>query len=171
MITFQKNKGFTLIELLVVIAIIGLLASVVLASLNSAKNKAKDAVLRQDVKELQKLMELEYNDTGKYVNFQPQVWVPANASCDDLFTASLYKDEARKVCNHIFANLPARSPYDGGTQYMVYFGNALDLNNKYSIIVALNTSNFFCAGSSGGTSENTPSQVGYWSGKGCYSNP
>lgn len=36
------KKGFTLIELLVVIAIIGILTSVVLASFNCAKTKAKE---------------------------------------------------------------------------------------------------------------------------------
>jgi prepilin-type N-terminal cleavage/methylation domain-containing protein len=60
------KKGFTLIELLVVIAIIGVLSAVVLASLNSARAKGRDALRKSDLIEVQKALEVYYNDNGSY---------------------------------------------------------------------------------------------------------
>jgi len=60
------KAGFTLIELLVVIAIIGILSSVVLASLNSARQKGRDARRISDVKQIQLALELYYDANGEY---------------------------------------------------------------------------------------------------------
>jgi prepilin-type N-terminal cleavage/methylation domain-containing protein len=57
----QNQKGFTLIELLVVIAIIGLLASVVLLALNSARQKSRDAKRLADVRQMASALELYYD--------------------------------------------------------------------------------------------------------------
>ncbi len=62
----KVNKGFTLIELLVVIAIIGLLSSVVLASLSTARGKARDARRLSDILEVQKAIEMYFIDKGAY---------------------------------------------------------------------------------------------------------
>lgn len=59
-----NSKGFTLIELLVVIAIIGILSSVVLASLNSARQKSRDAKRISDVKQIQLALELYADSNG-----------------------------------------------------------------------------------------------------------
>jgi type II secretion system protein G len=62
----HKDRGFTLIELLVVIAIIGILSSVVLASLNSARKKGRDARRISDVKQLQLALELYYDANQRF---------------------------------------------------------------------------------------------------------
>lgn len=60
----KNKKGFTLIELLVVIAIIGLLASIVLVSLNSARGKARDARRLSDLRQIMTALELSYDKNG-----------------------------------------------------------------------------------------------------------
>lgn len=61
-----KKQGFTLIELLVVIAIIGVLASVVLASVNTARAKSRDARRISDFKQIQLALELYYDTNNQY---------------------------------------------------------------------------------------------------------
>ncbi|MBU1102381.1 prepilin-type N-terminal cleavage/methylation domain-containing protein [Patescibacteria group bacterium] len=64
----QNNQkiqtGFTLIELLVVIAIIGLLATIVLVSLNSARIKARDARRQSDMHQIALAMEMYYDSVS-----------------------------------------------------------------------------------------------------------
>jgi prepilin-type N-terminal cleavage/methylation domain-containing protein len=61
-----KNKGFTLIELLVVIAIISLLSTIILASVNVARVKAKDAKALAEYGQLKIALEMFYNEYGRY---------------------------------------------------------------------------------------------------------
>ncbi len=63
---FRNTRGFTLIELLVVIAIIGVLSSVVLASLNTARIKARDTKRIADMNQLQLALELYHNANNAY---------------------------------------------------------------------------------------------------------
>ena len=62
----NRFKGFTLIELLVVIAIIGILSAVVLASLNSARNKGADAAIKSNLANARAEAELFYDGGATY---------------------------------------------------------------------------------------------------------
>ena len=61
-----NKRGFTLIELLVVIAIIGLLATIVLVSLNNARNKANNAKIKSDLSQMMLAVEMYYSDNSTY---------------------------------------------------------------------------------------------------------
>lgn len=89
MLSLHKNKrGFTLIELLVVIAIIGLLASIILASLNTARVKARDARRIAGIRQLQTALELYFDVNGSYPPFVAGPW-PSDCSGSSTFQTTL----------------------------------------------------------------------------------
>ena len=86
----MKNKlsGFTLIELLVVISIIGLLSSVVLASLSGARESARDSRRQQDMGQIMTALEIYRNQHGH---------MPGWGSGCDFSSDSDYKSIAQKL--------------------------------------------------------------------------
>ncbi len=130
----KHQKGFTLIELLVVIAIIGLLASVVLLALNSARAKARDAKRLADIKQMTTALELYYNDAGGY---------PTAAAAIPTGTGLLFSSYANTVPT-------APTPPDGscttaqntytyavaGTNY-TGTGGATSVNSSYTYVFCL----------------------------------
>ena len=135
----MKSRGFTLIELLVVISIIGLLSSVVLASLNSARIKARDAKRLADMQQLQTALDFYYDKFGTYP--APNSDAGANfcggwdATVDGVFVSALSannflpgvaKDpKGEAVCGNYayyhYSATPA-SPYNGCTKDFYVIG-------------------------------------------------
>ncbi len=87
-------QGFTLIELLVVIAIIGVLSSIVLASLNTAREKARDAKRVADFKTIDLALELYFDKYGRYPT-SPAIGGGTESSYNQNFNAvmTILKDE------------------------------------------------------------------------------
>ncbi len=70
----SSTTGFTLIELLVVIAIIGILASVVIASLNEARAKSRDVQRTAQARELEKAILFYHTENGAYPSTGGNWW-------------------------------------------------------------------------------------------------
>lgn len=62
----RNNTGFTLIELLVVVALIGVLATLLVANLNAARERGRDAQRKSDLRNMQTALRLYFNDKGIY---------------------------------------------------------------------------------------------------------
>ncbi len=147
--TIYKNpyaKGFTLIELLVVIAIIGVLVTIVLASLNSARTKGQDAVRIADVKSLEAALELYYNDNNTY----PQ----SPVGNGDVIVGDATLNAA--LVPTYLGGIPAVLVADGDHYYGV--GNSGG-TNQYGLLIYTAASNGWCKT---GVSTSDMSTNGWW---------
>lgn len=107
----NRKTGFTLIELLVVIAIIGILASVVLSSLNSARASARDAARVSIFKNIQTALEIYRNANGSYPGSNTH-YVSSDCSYSNAPWTSIFN-----AAFDTYMDVPAR---DSGGRCMVY---------------------------------------------------
>lgn len=126
------NRGFTLIELLVVIAIIGILSSVVLATLNSTREKARDARRASDMKQIQNALELYYADNQQY---------PDNPSSTRVVNMNTGSHDITPYIDPI----PADPTQTGSSGYR-YRQSNVDGRQSYTLLVKLEkNSNAWCS--------------------------
>ncbi len=152
----MRAKGFTLIELLVVIAIIGILSSVVISSLSTARNKAKDAAIKQDISQFATLMEFNRDDYGGYCELR-QSWI-TSTTCANSFSGN-HAVKARAICEDILKNT-------GPGTSKLYMYPVPDCKDNYTFMVLLNNGKWYCQGSSGAKGEYPA-----YDQAGCYQNP
>lgn len=144
----MKNlkKGFTLIELLVVVAIIGILASVVLASLNTARAKGSDAAIKADLSGVRASAEVAYDTNGQRYPLTSGTGT-AGTDCGGTFTAGSMFDSTSggTVGASIDAALAHVKTQNGA---VVLFCNSD--NTHYAIAAQLKTTGtFWCIDSTG----------------------
>ena len=127
----KKNKGFTLIELLVVIAIIGVFASVVLASLNSARNKGTDTAVKSGLANMRAQASLYYDTNSKYATGTVNCSITSTGTvttCTDLFADATMLTAITNIAKTSGATAYGNTD---GTNYAIF--GALKDGTKYCI--------------------------------------
>ncbi|MFA5936324.1 MAG: prepilin-type N-terminal cleavage/methylation domain-containing protein [Candidatus Paceibacterota bacterium] len=142
------KKGFTLIELLVVVAIVGILSSVVLSSLNSARVKSRDSARISQLRQIKYALELYYNINGKY-----PTCLHTGTGCVTVLenTAGVIKNIPKDPKSGLAYTYAARGSGTNCSSY--HLGASLeDKTNKALLIGADATPVAVCTGSAAGFS-------------------
>ena len=110
-----QQKGFTLIELLVVIAIIGVLAGVILSSLNDAREQGIAAKIQSEMNAIAKRAAIEQIQTGTYDIVCGSNGFATSSQISRLVDSINTLASSSVVCNSTTGRYAATAPV--GTQY------------------------------------------------------
>ncbi len=114
----MKNKGFTLIELLVVIAIIGLLTTLAIVALSSARAKSRDARRVSDIRQIQTAIELFFTSRSQ-TQYPWQVNATTGITLGSASFNCLDDDGFGTACSgNVYMGLVPTNPGPGGADYV-----------------------------------------------------
>lgn len=142
------RRGFSLIELLVVISIIALLFSIILASLNTARMKARDARRKIDVHQIVTALNLYYNSKGNWMetgsgcgrNGNGFGWFNQGPNNDPAYPVSMAQCLVNAGAASAIIKDPAGDVWSGRDDtrhtYMKYTCNNLGDGKKHTFIYA-----------------------------------
>lgn len=147
----KNKKGFTLIELLVVIAIIGLLTTLAVVALDSARTKSRDAKRVTDIKQIQTALELYFNDHGGYPGVDPANTLGTVSTLGCLDDAGFATAGGCSATPLYMGQIPSDlQPYAAaGTGYSYVSRSALDTGNCSSPNCPRYNITFFLEGAAG----------------------
>lgn len=145
----NRTKGFSLIELLVVIAIIGILSSVILAALNTARNKGKDSSAQSSLENIRAAAELYLSDTG--INgYAYSTDGPANLDFPN--TGVCADPEVKKL-------MLAASTQTGNPAVCRHNADGVKKADQYRVAIELLSGMYYCVDSTGLAVSTTTDEV------------
>ena len=116
----RTSSGFTLIELLVVIAIIGLLSTLAVVALNSARQRSRDAKRVSDIRQVQTALELGFSETNTYPAADPAITLGSanyDVLCNINGTATFTANTTNCGTGTIYMGLVPTNPTPNGANY------------------------------------------------------
>ncbi len=130
----RRKAGFTLIELLVVIAIIGLLSTLAVVALNSARQRSRDAKRVSDISQIQTAFELAFSEVGNYPTASGLVLggTSSKVFCN-VGNAPTFQATA-SGCSTVYMGLVPSNPSPNGADYVYTSATASGL---YSLTFTL----------------------------------